>query len=117
NGTAYTFTVRAVNSIGVSAPSQPSASLIPAGLPGAPTGVTAMAGVRSASVSWNPAFANGSAVVHYTVTASPAGATFVSEDMSAIVNGLDDGDSYTFTVVATNDVGASAPSAASAPVT
>ena len=51
DGTAYTFTVAAVNAAGTGPASPPSISVTPTGLPGAPTGVSAVAGIRSASVS------------------------------------------------------------------
>lgn len=40
NGTSYTFTVHAVNSVGDSPESLPSNAVIPGSVPGAPTNVT-----------------------------------------------------------------------------
>jgi len=88
--------------------------------PGAPTGVAATAGVRSASVVWTaPASNGGSAVSGYTVLISPAtpAAVVVVVGTSASITGLANGTAYSFSLAATNAVGTSTPSAPSAPVT
>jgi hypothetical protein len=116
NGTGYTFTVAATNSVGTGAQSAPSNSVTPAGLPGAPTGVTATAGIGQATVSWiAPASNGGSALTGYTVTSMPGNITVSAgpSATNATVAGLTNGTAYTFTVTATNSVGtgpASAPS-------
>ncbi|WP_299058175.1 S8 family serine peptidase [uncultured Nocardioides sp.] len=80
---------------------------------------TATRGDRQATVSWEPADVLGQDVTGYTVTASPGGATASTAGgaTSATVTGLDNGTAYTFTVVATNATGDSAPSEASDAVT
>ena len=91
-------------------------------LPYDPTAVTAVAGFQSAVVTWQPpTFDGGNGVSSYTVTASPGGgtATVGGTVLNATVSGLTTGTSYTFTVTATNSVGAgpsSAPSNAVVPV-
>ncbi|WP_263457803.1 fibronectin type III domain-containing protein [Nocardioides ochotonae] len=122
NGTAYTFTVTATNAIGDSIPSAVSNEVTPAGVPTTVAKPTAVRGDRSATVSWDPAGANGSPVTGYTVTALTAGKPdrTVSVDGSTtttVLTGLTNGAAYTFTVTATNAVGDSAPSAASNGVT
>jgi len=86
-------------------------------LPGAPIGVTALAGEASATVYWAPV---GCGVTSsFTVTAVPGGqsATVGGASTSATVVGLTDGVSYTFTVTSTNSVGTGPPSAPSNTVT
>lgn len=118
NGTAYTFTMTATNSVGTSAQSNTSAAVTPATVPGAPTIGTATAGDASASVAFTPPASNGgSAITGYTVTASPGGATATGTASPITVFGLQNGLAHTFTVVATNAVGNSAASAASNSVT
>jgi len=121
NGTAYTFTVVATNSVGPSAASTASNSVTPTAAPtapGAPTGVAATAGNASASVSFTaPASDGGATITDYTVTSSPGGFTKTGTASPLTVTGLSNGTSYTFTVVATNSVGNSPASSASNAVT
>ena len=123
NGDSYTFSVVATNSVGNSAPSPASSPVIPATVPGAPTGVSATPGNAQAKVSFTPPVINGgSTITGYTVTATDTtnsangGQTASGASSPITVTGLTNGDSYTFSVVATNSVGNSAPSAASSPV-
>lgn len=88
--------------------------------PAAPTGVVAVPGDTQATVSWTAPSHGGSPIIGYTATAvedgtrqctpSPATAT------TCTVTGLSNGTAYTFTVTATNGVGASGASVASVPV-
>ncbi len=97
--------------------SGPSSAEVPAFTPpAAPIGVTATAGSRSATVSWTPGDDGGSAVTGYTVS-DGVGDTCSSTTTTCTVGGLTNGTPYTFTVTATNEVGTSAASTASSPVT
>lgn len=118
NGTAYTFGVTASNIAGTSSPSLRSSFVTPVGPPQAPLSVSARASNSSALVSWQaPANNGGSPVTQYTVTASPGGATCVTAVTNCAVLGLTNGTAYTFSVVARNAAGDSAPSASSSPIT
>ena len=86
--------------------------------PGAPTAVTATAGVRNATVAFTPpANDGGSPITGYTVTSNPGGITASGTGSPITVSGLTNGVSYTFTVVATNNTGTSPPSVPSNSVT
>lgn len=126
NGTSYSFTVTASNTPappgGTSAPSAPSAPVIPPGIavPAAPTGATALAGDTQASVSFTVSPPpQGAPITSYLVTSSPGGIVVsipppASGNIgTALVGGLTNGVSYTFTVQAVNLAGPSAPSAPS----
>ena len=121
NGTSYTFTVHATNSVGSGAESAASVAVTPATVPGIPTIGAVTPGNGTATISWSaPASDGGSAVVSYTVTSTSGGHTATTANgttLSATVTGLTNGTSYTFTVHATNSVGSGAESAASVAVT
>ena len=123
NGTGYTFTVTANNSAGDSAASSASEPVTPIGpatVADAPTGVSAVAGDGSVTVSWTaPVSDGGAGIDSYTVTSSPGGFTCTSDGStpSCEVTGLTNGTGYTFTVTANNSQGDSAASSASVPVT
>ena len=121
NGTPYTFTVTATNANGTSITSTSSTAVSPApGVPSAPTGVNAVAGVTQATVSWTtPTSTGGSVITAYTVTASPGGQIVATNGSTntTTVTGLTNGTAYTFTVTATNAIGTSSASAASSAVT
>ena len=85
--------------------------------PGAPTGVVATVG-NSVSVSFvAPTNNGGRAITGYTVTSNPGNITASGTTSPVIVPGLTNGTSYTFTVIATNEVGNSLASSASTTAT
>ena len=128
NGVAYTFTVRATNSVGIGAPSLPSGSATPvpaATVPGPPTAAAAVASDRRATVSFSaPASDGGATITSYTVTSSPGLFTGTGTGSPIVVGltgnpniPLNNGTAYSFTVTATNSVGTGPASAASNSVT
>jgi titin len=123
NGTAYSFTVAAINVVGTGAQSAASSSVTPSTVPGAPTIGTATTGNASASVSWTaPSSDGGSAITGYVVTPyvgtlAQSAQTFSSTATAQTVTGLTNGTTYTFVVAAVNALGIGAESAASNPMT
>ena len=121
NGTGYTFTVTATNTIGTSAASAASSSLTPLGAPSSPTITGVASGDEQVAVSFTaPSSNGGSAITSYTATSSPGGLTGTvspSGDGTITVTGLTNGTPYTFAVTATNAIGTSVASAASSSVT
>lgn len=124
NGSSYEFEVQACNNSGCSAFSSIS-NFVVLIAPGAPTGVTAVAGNASAAVAWLPAPSPAgvpptttdtiSAFDTLTPTVLAATAT-VPGGSGGVIAGLITGECYTFTVHATNAVGISPESAPSLPV-
>jgi uncharacterized repeat protein (TIGR01451 family) len=124
NGVSYAFEVSATNGNGTSAFSTQSNTITPPGIgvPSAPTGATAVAGDTQAFVTWTVSSSNGgSPITSYTVNVIDNGVgtaifvtvpppAFGSNTDSALVSGLTNGHTYTFTVQATNIAGFSAAS-------
>ena len=138
--TAYTFIVTATGADGsrlssetsppvttpyapVPTPPTPASPVVtPVTVPGAPTiGVATATGATTATVAFTaPVSDGGATITTYTATSTPPGGsgTLSSAGSGTInVTGLTTGTSYTFTVTATNSVGTSVASAASAAVT
>jgi M6 family metalloprotease-like protein len=89
-----------------------------AGIPGSPTDISAAAGNREAIVTFLPPENDGgNAITGYTVTSSPGGLTGDGAAAPITVSGLTNGTEYTFTVTATNEVGAGPDSESSNSVT
>ena len=86
-------------------------------IPNAPTIGTTIAGDSQATVNWmEPANNGGSEIISYTITSNNANIqpkTVNSDILTTNITGLTNGISYTFTVVATNIIGNSLPSASS----
>jgi hypothetical protein len=122
NGRAYTFTVVATNPGGDGPASDPSSGITPvspATPPSKPTGVVAVAGNTTATVSWSaPSSNGGAAIFSYQVTSAPDGktCTWSGGPYTCQVLGLVNGRRYTFTVTATSTGGTSQPSDPSASV-
>ena len=112
------FTITATDANGETGSRAYSIDVAPT-IPDAPTGISATAGDTQASVSFQPPQrTGGTSITSYTVTTSPPDVAPVTGPSSPIiVNGLTNGQSYTFTVTAENSVGSGSPSTASNNVT
>jgi hypothetical protein len=116
-GATYTFSVMAKNINGNGPNSVATSAVTILVAPNAPTAVTAVAGVNSASVSWTaPVVDGGSAITGYRVTSSLDGLTCQPQSvvtLSCDVTGLTSGTNYTFTAIAINAIGNSVASTVS----
>jgi type II secretory pathway pseudopilin PulG len=111
-GTTYTFTVTGTNAGGfTSYSSLPSNAVTPYSTPYAPTNLTASLGDSQVTLNWDaPTNDGGSAITGYTVTATPGGESCdTTGATTCTVTGLTNGTTYTFSVVAINAGGSSAP--------
>ena len=115
-GIPVSCTVTATNAIGTSAASNPSASVAPLGVPAAPTIGLAVAGDAQVTINFTPPTNNGGAVISI-YTATCGGVSADANGAPITVFGLTNGIAVTCTVVAANNVGNSASSAASNSVT
>lgn len=84
-------------------------------VPSEPTSVIATpSGTGEIKITFSaPASTGGATITGYTATSSPGGITGTGTNSPIIVSGLTVGQSYTFTVTATNSAGTSSASAAS----
>ncbi|MFA6309965.1 MAG: fibronectin type III domain-containing protein [Sterolibacterium sp.] len=116
NGTAYSCSVTASNSVGASTPSG-AVSVTPFTIPDAPTNVAAVPGNGQAAVSFSaPGSNGGSPISGYTVTAMPGNIVASGTASPITVTGLSNGVSYSFTVTAANAAGMGAASSPSTSV-
>jgi fibronectin type 3 domain-containing protein len=117
NGTAYYYTVAAVNSAGAGPQSGEATATPQATAPSAPTGLAASAGNATVTLSWTAPNPNGSPITGYNVyrSTTPGGegttplATGVTTT-SYIDNAVTNGTTYYYTVAAVNAIATSAQS-------
>jgi hypothetical protein len=105
NGTTYTVSVTAHNTVGTGIEStftQATTFTVPT----APTGIDAEPHNKSVLVLWYDSDGGSAPVTSYTATASPGGQSCVAPNNNGCtISGLTNGARYTVTVYATNDVG------------
>lgn len=86
--------------------------------PKTPTGITAVAGLNSATISWKaPGDVRGNAITGYVATLKPGGAACAVTMTTCTIKGLAGGTTYSVTVIATTGLGLSTPSSAPVEVT
>lgn len=115
NGTAYTFTVKARNSVGYGAESAASAAVTPGDVPGIPTNFAVVPGAGTMKLYFiAPADDGGSAITDYSYSTNN-GSSFTSAGTTSspiTVTGLVAGTSYDFKLKAVNVIGAGDPTSA-----
>ncbi|MGD0818111.1 MAG: fibronectin type III domain-containing protein [Methanomassiliicoccales archaeon] len=105
NGQAYWYKVSAVNAAGEGAKTAQLTS-VPFIGPNAPTGLTAIPGNSRVSLNWTaPAFNGGSAIDYYVIYQNGIALTDHPTGSTTIITGLNNGQSYSFTVAAHNPAG------------
>jgi hypothetical protein len=119
NGTTYLIKLRAVNSVGEGLVSS-NVSVTPAGVPFAPTSLSAVPGSGKATISFTEGADNGSAITNYKYSID-GGATYTAfspavTSSPVVINGLTNGISYSIKLKAVNSIGDGIGSA-SVPVT
>ena len=114
NGTAYTFTVQALNDVGAGPASLPSVAVVPATVPDAVTGLAVERDDASARLSFTaPASDGGDPITGYQVS-TDGGTTWAplattgSDPLTGTVSGLTNGTAYDVEVRAVNTVGGGA---------
>ncbi|MDF2935972.1 MAG: hypothetical protein K0Q90_1345, partial [Paenibacillaceae bacterium] len=117
NGVSYTFYITAVDEVDRILQSA-RIGATPRTVPGQPTGVKAVAGNGSATITFAvPADNGGSPIETYIAVSSPGGKTAESAGSPIVFTGLANGVDYTFTVRAYNAAGAGLESEVSNTVT
>ena len=122
NGQPCAFEVRAVNEIGAGPAAPATADLpIPATVPAAPRGLTAAAGERQVTLTWEPPANDGGAEisdyeVRFAAAELPVNTEWqsVGTDLTESIAGLDADQRYRFEVRAVNSIGPGPAAAASA---
>jgi large repetitive protein len=119
DGTSYTFSVVATNSIGNSSAAA-AAAVTPQGAASAVTTISAVAGDGSAVITFSGATTNGSTITSYTVQAYDSSGSAVSgatctattsaTNGSCTITGLTNGSQYTFKAVTNSTANSSAVS-------
>jgi YVTN family beta-propeller protein len=115
NGNTYVFSVIAVNNAGQSNPSNFSNAVTPASVPNPVSNLTAYSvGNDSVSLSWmSPTNTGGYPIEGYIISYANYDITIPATQNTYVVSNLSPGSSYSFSVVAFNQVGNSTPTTSS----
>ena len=107
-GTSYAFTVFAKNKAD-EGPQSTVFNFIPQSIPGAPTAVSAVAGVGQVTLTWSaPTNAGGLPLSDYRISATGVDEITVANNLTTrVVTGLTAGSEYTFLIKARNTLGKS----------
>jgi len=116
NGTAYTFTVYATNSVGNSPVSAASSAVTPRAIADAPTSLVATHGNTTASIAFTPGSTNGGTLSNYKYS-TDGGTNFTAfspaQTSSPVsITGLTNGTTYSVKLKAVTEVGDGTASAA-----
>jgi hypothetical protein len=108
-GTSYSFTVFAKDINAVEGPQSTAINFIPQSVPGAPTVVSAVAGVGQVTLTWSaPTNAGGLALSDYRISATGVDEITVANNLTTrVVTGLSAGSEYIFQIKARNTLGKS----------
>jgi hypothetical protein len=112
NGTPYSITLRAINSLGSGNPSD-AVETTPAAAPAAPTGLSAAPGDSQVTISFTPGADNGAAITNYEYSLNGGSYTALSSATAGspiIIAGLTNGTPYSITLRAINSSGSGNPS-------
>ena len=105
NGTSYSCTAKATNSVGSGPESSPPVSVTPMPTaPDAPTALTATPGNGSATLSFTAPNDNGAPITSYAAQCNPGAVPGSATASPIIVSGLTNGTAYACSVAATNSV-------------
>ena len=114
NGRSYTFTVAATTTVNgataTGAVSNETTPVVPGAAPAMPTGVTAVPGPLTATISWQTVNTATGYIIRGTDNESgvPTETKYTVTELTATITGLTDGRAYTFTVEATLGTGTTA---------
>jgi hypothetical protein len=113
NGTAYSFSVKAISAIGTGL-GKPTKAVTAAALPDTPRSFAGLKAIKSAGLSWvAPTNTGGLPLIGYIITYTVAGVVktaAVKLVTSTIIKGLVNDTAYLFTIQAKTLAGLSAPS-------
>lgn len=110
-GTKYKFSVSAINNIGSSPFLTTTTEIIPTSVPSPPSTSRIALTASSLTISWtSPVSTGGLPITGYTVTSTPPDFTFstLGTLRSSTIRNIIARESYTFDIIATNDLGNSA---------